>query len=338
MKKVFNWILKAVFAGIISLTIISCICFFYYNVPIHYETESGATDYSWGKNEIAFRGTEGFAYTKTDKNGYINTFPISNDTIDILVMGSSHTEGFNVNCNENLTYMLNKQLNDCEIDLYAYSIGVSGHTIERCFQNMENAIREFHPTEYVVIETYSIAPSLESLKQVVDGSLEPLPSYNEGVVQQLQKINFFRLVYAQLSNVISQNQDKNDVEENEGEMSLYNLPEYKVYLEKMIEKGSKYVQQNNCELLIVYSPQLTVDYNGNVLPQDISYVKLYEELCKKYNITFLNMQNPFEEMYYKTKKLPHGFSNTAVGKGHMNKYAHECIANEIFNYIKGRNH
>ena len=58
------------------------------------------------------RGTEGFAYTKTDENGFVNTFPEKKDEINVLVMGSSHAEGFNVDSDENFTYVLNKKFKD----------------------------------------------------------------------------------------------------------------------------------------------------------------------------------------------------------------------------------
>ena len=50
MKKTILWILKASMAGLISFAIISGICFFYYNLPVHYTNTTGATDYFWDKD------------------------------------------------------------------------------------------------------------------------------------------------------------------------------------------------------------------------------------------------------------------------------------------------
>jgi hypothetical protein len=38
-------------------------------------------------------------------------------------------------------------------------------------------------------------------------------------------------------------------------------------------------------------------------------------------------------MYNSTYHLPRGFSNTAPGEGHTNKYGHACIAQELYKHI-----
>ena len=44
-KAVFKWIGKAVGAGLLALGLLCLFCFFYYNVPVHYTNDSGATEY-----------------------------------------------------------------------------------------------------------------------------------------------------------------------------------------------------------------------------------------------------------------------------------------------------
>jgi len=63
--------------------------------------------------------------------------------------------------------------------------------------------------------------------------------------------------------------------------------------------------------------------------------KLFEELCGEYGIGFINMFSYFEQRYNATYELPHGFTNSHVGVGHINAAGHTCIANAIFDYVEG---
>ena len=326
MKKICKWLLKAVVAGFAAFLCASCFCYFYYNLPAHQAVTSCATDYAWSANHISMRGTEGFAYTKTDENGYVNTFPIKKDTTDILLMGSSHTEGFNVNYNQNYAYLLNQKLYDAGTDLYAYNIGMSSHTFGVCLNNLEDAIVAFCPTKYVVIETYADDVSMQLMKQMLNDTYKPEATKNSGLVYQLQKLDFARLVYSQLKN-LSNNQTSAS--------SKKTLPEqYGTYLDQVIEKAGNIASSYDCTLIILYSPRLSVDYFGNVItPEASEQLTLLESACEKYGVVFINAQSSYEAMYNETKHLPQGFVNTAVGAGHINQYGHACIADILFDYI-----
>ena len=98
--------------------------------------------------------------------------------------------------------------------------------------------------------------------------------------------------------------------------------------------SSDTVQDYGCKLVILYSPTLSVDYFGNIVPASSSEeLALLEDACKKYDIVFINAGSSYEQMYSKTYQLPHGFMNTAVGTGHLNKYGHSCIADILFDYV-----
>ena len=83
-------ILKLFLAGTVSFILLSIFSMFYYCTGLRVKSVSGATDYHWEANTLMANMKEGFAWIKTDKNGYNNaTIP---EEINILVMGSSHME------------------------------------------------------------------------------------------------------------------------------------------------------------------------------------------------------------------------------------------------------
>ena len=342
-KGSFLWLVKAILAAAIAFGIISSFCFFYCNFPSHYTTPNGTTDYYWDKNAISIRGTEGFAFTKTDDNGYVNTYPSSGEKIDILLMGSSHTEGFNVGVTENYAYILNDLLTKNNKDMYAYSIGTSGHTLSRCLRNLENAVNEFAPKKYIVIETSALEISLSDLQKLDEGTLDVLPSQNSGIAYYLQKSDFLRRVYTQLTNVIENNEgnhaakadpSKQTDTDNTSNASADDENSYDVYLEKALQKAKNTAKENNCELIILHNAELEFDYNGKIEEyQKSKNAKKFVDLCQQHGIVLIDMHPVFTKAYNETLHLPQGFSNTRVGEGHINRYGHEEIAKELYRYI-----
>lgn len=180
----FLWLLKASVGGALAFAILTSFCLLYYNIPVHFSTAEGATDYSWERNKFYSRGTEGFALGKTNNEGYVNSFDYHEGmNIDVLLMGSSHMEGYNVSMSNSTSAQLASLLGDDVV----YNIGVSGHTFLRCCDNFEAALEKYKPQKYVVIETYSLAFSDLELEQAINGTVEDLSSHTDGLIGMLQK-------------------------------------------------------------------------------------------------------------------------------------------------------
>ncbi len=334
MKKTFLWFTKAFIAGLIAFGIVSGLCFFYYNLPIHHENKSGATDYLWDKEHLSFRGTEGFAFTKTDENGFVNTFPAKKDTIDVLIMGSSHAEGFNVSADENLTYVLNQKFEQNNCDKYAYNIGTSGHSFLMCLRNLNNAIREYQPEDCVVIELPRLDFDIVKLRKFDNGTLEVLSSHNSGLMYFLQKSDFLRLVYSQISNFTNQDTDSTAIVAEQQYFGTDDWTEYCTIVDKMLSEAAETTAKNNCRLIVYHSPEMRVDYSGNIIPREFSQQqKFFIDTCQKYDIGFIDMFPEYEEMYNETKHLPQGFTNTKISEGHTNKYGHRRIGEKLYEFI-----
>lgn len=107
----FNFLLKLFISIILTFLFLTIFCYFYYNIPSHEEVLDSSTDYKWEANKFYSRGTEGFAFGKTNNDGYINIEDYKEDTnVDILILGSSHMESYEVLLNETTTSQLNSLL------------------------------------------------------------------------------------------------------------------------------------------------------------------------------------------------------------------------------------
>lgn len=329
MKKTVLWFLKAVVAALIAFGLLSVFSFFYYNLPIHHTETTGSSDYSWDPKAFCARGTEGFSFQFTDENGYVNSYPNQGDQVDILVMGSSHSEGFNVNYNENYTYVLNELLQERKHDLYAYSVATSGHDFERNLRNLESAIKRFQPQKYVVIEVMDLNIRIQKLQRLLGGKLGVLASVNSGLVGTLQKSDALRLMYYQL-NQLSENQAKaGQPAQLEQDLALLEQ-----CLDQSLANAGATARANGCQLILTSLSPVEFDYEGNLYDPMAPQIKeMYQRICEKYDILFLDMYPAYEQMYNSTGRLPRGFSNTAPGVGHTNKYGHACVARELYKCI-----
>lgn len=303
------------------------VCFIYYNIPVHYPNSDGSTDYKWEPNSFYSRGTEGFAFGRTNNDGFNNSIDYTNDMdINVLIMGSSHTEAYQISQSESVTGRLNALLEDKTV----YNIGVSGHNFLVCSCNFEAAMEKYHPSQYVVIETARIAFTNEELNSVLTGTLPELPDHSGGILGFLSSNQFLRLIYAQLKGFMGQAAEDND----EVESSIRPQNADSETLDDVLSMLSKINAQYGTKIIIVYHPAARINSDGSLLlPSEDTERELFSSLCMKNDITFLDMTERFTYEYNVNHLLPHGFANSSVGNGHLNKYGHQMIADELHKII-----
>ena len=313
---------------IIAFCILTGFCVFYYNIPVRESAIEGATDYSWEKNKFYSRATEGFAWGKTNNEGYLNVFDYPKDEgVDILVMGSSHMEAYQVAMDESTAAVLGGLLPDRTV----YNIGASGHNFLVCADNLAAAVEKYRPSEYVIIETSGLLFSADQLRSAIDETVPDVSSVADGIVGILQKNQFLRLLYAQLESFnensdsanINTNSAVNDFEENE---ALY---------DELLAKLSDTVTKNGAQLIVVYHPKFKLNKDGSASAlNDEKLSVFFADICEKNAVSFLDMSDIFLREYQENHILPHGFANSSVGTGHLNKNGHKMMANALYELIK----
>ena len=331
MKPFFKWLLKAFVSGILACVILTLFCVFYYNLPVHSSTADGATDYSWEKNKFYSRGTEGFAWGRTNNEGYINSYDYEEGMdIDVLIMGSSHMEGYNVAMEETTASQLDIMLEDGLV----YNIGVAGHSFLTCANNLDAALEKYTPKKYVVIETSTLSFSEASLEKAIDGETEELSSHSSGIIGILQKNQLLRLLYSQFSNW-SENAEQTKA--NTSQQNQTSSDYEQLYL-TLLSKLSQTAKDHDVELIILYQPRVEIDADtGLAVEKNTETIQKFASYCEETDIVFVDMTQRFSANYNENHILPHGFTNTSVGQGHLNKYGHRMIAEELFKVVGGKN-
>lgn len=316
-------LLKMILAGCITIIILSVFIDIYCNSGIHIRNQSGATDYTYEPGRHSTNYSEGFSQLTFDKNGFNNA--IVPEYVDTLLLGSSHMAALNVYDDESVVYRLN-----ADHDLNAYNLGVSGHTIYRIASNIGRAIDTYTPGQRVIIETDTIQLDSSQMDAVVDESAVPIRVYDSGILFWIQKnISSVKFLYKQVG--LWKDADHAVAE---GKQVDYNNQGYVSSLNSFLSKIR--ADAGDLDVIIFYHSKTQIDRAGNYLdPTDPDARAAFVTACEANNITFLDMTEPFEQLYNEQHILAHGFANTAVGYGHLNKYGHAIIADELAKVIQG---
>ncbi|MGN0343018.1 MAG: hypothetical protein ACI4DO_09515 [Roseburia sp.] len=334
-KKVLIWCAKVVAAGITAFGILALFCVFYYNPPVHVACEDGATCYKREPGSYWSRGTEGFASGRIDENGYNNSYNTDTDHIDLLMMGSSQTEGLYVDDDLCASRLLGEMFAQDGRDYKVYNIGMSAHTIYQNAYNLDTALSVYEPARYVAIETGVVSYDGVQYQAIVDGSYEEivLPEY-PAVLDWAQRVPYVKLLYQQYKNY--QSQDLSDDPVDAGADAYYSDAGIQS-TENLLDYMNERVTAQGCTLILYYIPEVGFDSDGNMyFASDESTRDTFAAMCQERGILFVDMARRMQQAYEEDDVVGTGFSNTTVGYGHLNREGHAMLAEEIYQAIDGK--
>ncbi len=325
IKGIAEWII----AGLISLLISSFFVLIYNYSGTHIINLSGATDYKWVAGQYKAQWAEGINYMHMDENGF-NNLSSDDENVDILLMGGSHMEAIQFPTEYNAGSLLNEYLPDYR----TYNIGMSGHQLINCLDNLEAAVVEYSPNGYVVIETDNIDISEEDLVCVRDGLVPHIPSYDSGLLYQLQRVPALKVVYKQLTDKLSIDRlmrmsDKTDVDTDGISSSRIEV------LKEVLNQKAAVCSDNNIRLVLCYMPHIYVGEDGKLeRDDDAEWTETVRNAADEYGIIMIDCFEAAKTEYENTYALPYGFNNSTMGSGHLNMVGHEIVAREIAKAIE----
>lgn len=321
--------LKFIPAGFVAFLILTLLCFVYYHIPVHSSSQIGATDYAWEAGAYYNKMTEGIGYGRMNNEGFNNLRDFNEQNIDMLLMGSSQMEGTNVPQTRTSVALLNDFFNE---NKFVYNIGVSGHDFIHIAGNLEAAVRRYKPRDYVIFEIMSVMFDIKALDNVLEHAVKRIPSNDHGILYYLQKIPYLRLLYYQYRNIRGQAEDDELV-------TISPSLDKDIYPQKLnavFARLRQISEDNNVKLLIFYHPRMILNKDGSTsATTDSEYLDVFKNICAANGVSFVDMTDVFINAYNTRHILPHGFLNTAVGAGHLNKNGHAMIAAELYSRIQG---
>ncbi len=325
-KRFFRWFGKALVAGLLALLLLSLFCFFYSNVPVHYVNPTGATEYRWQAGRFYSRCTEGFSMGRTNNDGFNNLRDYTpGEQIDVLLMGSSHMEAFNVPQDRSTASVLNGLF---EGEKYVYSIGTSGHTLPYCVKHLGAALETYVPRQYVLLETVSLDLSPADMDAAVEGTLTDIASNSGGLIGLLQQIPLLRLFYTKYFKTTL---SFGDTEDMTTAPIVADSAAYARSLVSFVEAIGRESAARDVQAVVVFNPAVGIAADGSLYTlTDPGQLELFQRLCADHDVCFVDLTDTYMTAYREQHLLPSGFSNTAPARGHLNTVGHQLAAEALY--------
>lgn len=332
--KPIKTLFKTILAGLTALAILCVLMLGYYFIPLRENNPKQNTDYVWAKNTPWVSLTEGVSFGVTDADGFINKDVVENP--DILFLGSSHTESMNVLQSENMCALLNDKFDG---KYSAYNMGISGHTIYKVVQYLSKTLNIYQKApKYVIIETSDVALTDSAVQQALSGEVKKTKVVDTGLLYQMQKVPYFRMMYHQLDtgmlDMLIDKKKANNATANAKPKEVEKLEIDEKPYDEMLGYLQKMEKEYNTQIIVMFHPFETINADGSISFAQAEYAEIFSKVSQKYGIGFVDMTEDFEKMYYEKHHVPHGFSTGEIGAGHINKYGHAAIADRLYRYIE----
>ena len=334
MKKKKNRVIKSIAAVLAALVVLDLFCIWYYN-PAKYEwDEYRATDNVRTANRFTSRASEGIAYSVTDAYGYNNAEIPGEDGVSVLMMGSSHLEGYNVMPEENVAVLLSEMLKEEGYDGFIYNIGTSAHNFTRNVANLERALERFAPKDYLIMETASIMITEADINAALNDSYNRNTYTKTYGVEWLTSRPLFAAVYKQWQAL---NQIPTGEEIQEFVITDEVVEAYRVLITELIRKIADAAEEYGVKPIIYYHPHLVPQADGTAIADvgDVRCLNAFREVCENAGVGFVDMTDEFMRNYAENHILPHGFINSAPGEGHLNAEGNAMIAQALCAAVLG---
>ncbi len=328
MKKAILFFCKLAISGVLALVILSGFAFVFYNPPTAEAQTEKYTNSKFTPGIFWSDMTEGFGFGVINNLGYNDPDAYDPTKPVIAVIGSSHTEAFQVPQNKTYTAQLQDLLQAQRGEtVNCLNLGVSGHFLNISVSNFGYFADSFENVECAIIEVAELKYTPEEFEKMLAGEYHSDLKPRGTLYSLAQKIPYARLLYKQFQD---SQQKSSGIAAEEKPLDYF---AYEESLNKVMQQLSDIATENNFPLVILYHCSLDIE-NLNILRKDDpKMVEIFQKCCEQNNIGFLDMTNSFTGHFNNTYELPYGFSNTTIGEGHLNILGHRLIAEELCNYI-----
>lgn len=336
-KQISGWIA----AFFIAVVICNLACFAFYNPLQDIPRSQGATTGYLLPESRGVYGLEGYCIARIDENGYVNR-NIERADDYYVVAGASHTEGLFIPLKSRYSDRLNDILYD-DGRLHFVNIGKSGNYFSVVLQHLDGILGEFDDARGIIIETDSLAYDTKALyDSMIQTGYDPeesaasiLAAYPSGTRMMINIKRYIPL----LRELHKQYYTYLDSKESGGESDIFDpdfwQSEYDGDFETALDDLMAYIRsRTDKRIIILYHPPVRLDEDGGMTILTNNAEDYYKRVCQNHDIDFVDMTGAFMSAYNNDHIIPRGFSNTTPGEGHINRAAHEMIAEELAEVLR----
>jgi hypothetical protein len=315
-----------------------------------YTVQDSPAGKHYAPNSTYVEGTEGYAKTVFDENGYNNDPGVPDKGRLALVLGDSHTEALQVARSENFCSVAQKLLSP-GAGLTVYNCGVSGQSVADYIYYGAGLLKKFNPAAVVIQVTYpdftddalsganncSIVPVSGGYSVVkLTGGASTLKNLKDRFVSlcafnSQAYIKFKKLLSGALS------PDRRAFLPRAAATAQVARPEsYAAVIDWEAAQLKSVYGDKAVILYLPYTP--SIGASGQVVysdPLEKGVKALIIAACGKYGIPFIDMQPDFDNLVKTKREFPRGFANTSPGSGHLNAQGHYLTGVRLAEYLSG---
>ena len=342
ITRIIKQIMKWAVAVFIAAFICNALCFAFYDPCQELTREHGATTGYLLPDSHGVYGLEGYCIANIDRYGYVNRdMPRSDDYY--VVAGASHTEGLFIP--EKLRY--SDRLNDMLYDdgnLHFINIARSGNYFSVVLQHLDGILGEFPDAKGIIIETDSLAYDTKALydsmaqagydpDETAGALLSGLSTRGRMSIKVKQALPLLRLLHKQYY-TFRESRSSDDGGTDILDPDFWQS-EYDGDFETALSDLMGYIRsRTDKQVIILYHPAIRLEADGTMKVLTNNAEPYYKKVCAANDIDFVDMTDRFLLEYNERNIIPYGFANTTPGDGHVNRAAHEMMAEELAKVIR----
>lgn len=334
MKTVLKQGITFIFVFLLVGVLFNFALYGYYYLPAKIKVTGKSTRDIWQPNSRVVTAVEGFGYARVDERGYNNPPGLIESGPYYVVLGSSHTQGFNVKPNETYTSRMTSILHENGLDISVYNVGMDGHQFSNYVKHFKAALGQFPDAKGYIFETQFLerpqAEWIDALDMIeYSDSPVPEPGLKERIINFIQTLPICRLSYRQI------------VEMDMGLKNAFLVPSSKAEAEEPPDHSKEIMQAflavralSDKPMIFMYHPQLIIHHDGTASAKmNENSLRSFKDACKAANIVFVNMAETYLSAYAGDATLPYGYANTTFATGHLNRDGHDMIAQVLSKII-----
>ena len=328
-KPLFQWIA----AILIAFMLANLLCLIYERPTGWFDTPNGPSPAGWRPGSIIVHGTEGYGITKVDENGYLNPNSKLNESY-ILMMGSSHTQGKEIDSNKKYSVLVNDYFSKGSDELYSYNIASDGNYLPTLIKHFRAALHAFPTPRAITIE---ISNTDFSTTEIENAMLQVEYDENNNILNQSKNAG----IKTRIRNFIKESCPLLSLANKKIEASMAdeiigtdNSIDIETYYNLLFDALGLIRSEYEGPIVFIYHPKTSLLEDGSMESIYSDTWSVFQQACKENNIDIIDMGPCFEREYIENQKLPYGFSNTSPNAGHLNQTGHRLIAKAVISYIE----
>lgn len=316
-------------AGLLAVLLCNGLLYGYHNPAAWIRREQGATYAIWNPDSTHIMGTEGRGVHPVDARGYLNPrLPLAEEYT--LVVGSSFTQGKEVAAGQRFVDLMNAQLSDGKT-LAVYGVSQDGFYLPDVVKCFPALLAEFPGAKTIVLEIGTTACSEEALSAALNQRAPDLSCSGDGIFARMsagqRAVLWFKETFPILTLAKSQLTAMLDREV---------APEETPASPETLDKALGLVRSQFAgRILVLYHPEVEITPEGKLAIWEEESLEPFRQACRRNGLSFLDTSEAFLAAYARDFAVPYGFSNTAMGIGHLNADGHRLCAQVLLEALKG---